>query len=698
MLRLAAEMNPMPHAPIPAASGTSLLRRIVFAAACAAAVALLVAAYANHFDNGFHFDDSHVIVDNLYLRSLKNLPRFFSDPHTFSTRPESALYRPLLTLSYALDYRAAGGLEPRAFHRTQFALLLLLGALLVAFYRRVADAVGRRPSHRYLALSAAALFCLHTANTQTVNYLCSRSDLLATLAIVASLLAYARWPRLRRSLLYLVPLVIGGFAKPLTVVFPALLLAYRLLIEDRLSPADLRDAAGRRRALAAVTATLPAFVVALVQFAFTAAMDADTVRYSDLGRWSYLLTQPFVWLHYARLFVLPIGLTADTDWTPITDWYDTRVAAGILFALLLAVAAWRWSHVARLRPAAFGIVWFFVALVPSSTLFPLQEVYNEHRIFFPYVGLTLAAAWLFADALHGLALRGRRWRRVAAVTAVAVVGGALVAHAVGTRTRNRVWLDELTLWEDVAEKSPANGRGLMNYGVALMARGYVRQALTQFERAEVHAPDYEILQINLAISKSALGEPGAESHFRRAFELSPGYARGRYFYGLWLAEQSRGPEAIAELERAVALSAGDLDARDLLCRLLAAAGDDRRLAEIARGTLAIVPADPSAAAYAAGSDRSAPGFESAADLMLHGWRNLTSGRWLDASGMFRRATLLEPRSAEAWLGLGRSRIGLGFVAQAESCFARALEIDPTLEDARRGLEQTRGARSGASSG
>ena len=32
--------------------------------------AVLIAAYANHFNNGFHFDDSHAVVDNVHIRDL----------------------------------------------------------------------------------------------------------------------------------------------------------------------------------------------------------------------------------------------------------------------------------------------------------------------------------------------------------------------------------------------------------------------------------------------------------------------------------------------------------------------------------------------------------------------------------------------------------------------------------------------------
>ena len=49
----------------------------------------------------------------------------------------------------------------------------------------------------------------------------------------------------------------------------------------------------------------------------------------------------------------------------------------------------------RTRPIAFGLTWFLLALVPVA-LIPLAEVENDHRMFFPLVGLALAATWSIA--------------------------------------------------------------------------------------------------------------------------------------------------------------------------------------------------------------------------------------------------------------------------------------------------------------
>src|ERR1700724_4568829 len=76
----------------------------------------LLAAYANHFHNSFHFDDGHTILNNASIRDLRNIPLFFRDATTFSALPSSQSYRPLVSTLLAIDYQLAHGLQPFWFH------------------------------------------------------------------------------------------------------------------------------------------------------------------------------------------------------------------------------------------------------------------------------------------------------------------------------------------------------------------------------------------------------------------------------------------------------------------------------------------------------------------------------------------------------------------------------------------------------
>lgn len=84
---------------------------------------VLLATYANHFQNNFHFDDAHTIVNNAAIRELRNIPMFFRDATTFSSLPSNQSYRPLVSMLLAIDYSLGNGLRPFWFHSPIFPLL-----------------------------------------------------------------------------------------------------------------------------------------------------------------------------------------------------------------------------------------------------------------------------------------------------------------------------------------------------------------------------------------------------------------------------------------------------------------------------------------------------------------------------------------------------------------------------------------------
>ena len=120
----------------------STRRPWIFAGTCLLALVMLVSAYSNSFHSAFHFDDDHVIETNLYIRSLTNIRLFFTDARTFSSLPTNATYRPLVTVSLALDYWLGGGLAPWQFHLSQFVMLLILSMMVFFFFLRI-DGHGR---------------------------------------------------------------------------------------------------------------------------------------------------------------------------------------------------------------------------------------------------------------------------------------------------------------------------------------------------------------------------------------------------------------------------------------------------------------------------------------------------------------------------------------------------------------------------
>ena len=631
---------------------------------------LVLLAYGNHFQNSFHFDDSHAILDNPYIRDLHNIPRFFADGTTSSTLPANRVYRPVVYTSLAVDYWLGHGLQPLWFHISTFFWFLVQLGLMFLLFRGILDRT--KPgsaANTWISLFATALYGVHPVIAETVNYIIQRSDLYAALAVVAGLVIYVEFPHLRRFGLYLLPVVAGVLSKAPAAVFPALLFAWIWLFDaDRVRPALLR--------------TLPALVVTAAVAWFTILMTPPTYITGAFSGYAYRITQPAVLLGYFLKFFIPAGLSADTDRPWLTSVFQPGAIYGLLFIVALAAAALWCARRREMRPVAFGLLWFLAASIPTSVI-ALAEVENDHRMYLPFVGLTIGVCWTAALWVERRAFPVR--------IVVPVCALILIGFAAGTRARNRVWSTEETLWRDVTVKSPNNGRGLMNYGLSQMEKGRYNDALGYFQRALVLNPNYYVLEINLGIANGAIGNPGeAERHFLRAIRLAPTDASARHFYGRWLVGAGRGQEALGQLRAAVAQNPDYLPARYLIMQIYSTAGDASSLRHEAQETLARFPSDATAASWLAGAQNlhlsSTPMSPMTADAYLQLSLNMfQTGKFKECITAAREALKLRPDYAEAWNNIGAAYNSLSQWDEGIAAAKEAIRLKPDFQLAKNNL-------------
>ena len=607
-------------------------------------VAALLAAYANHFRNSFHFDDAHTIVNNAAIRELRNIPLFFRDATTFSSLPSNQSYRPLVSTMLAIDYSLGRGLRPFWFHLSIFTLFVSLVLLLAFVIVRLLDYTGDSPRNGWIALIAAACYGLHPANADTVNYIIASSEVISALGVIASFAAWFAFPQLRRYYLYAFPAAIAILAKPPAAIFAVLFAIFRLLFPD---------SNRKRRMLAWAREVVPVFVICGAMLWFVQQMTPRNWVAGATSAHHYLITQPYVTLLYVKTFFWPTALSADYDLNPLTTTDDPRFWAGFAFSGFFIAVAIVTGVRKKTRVIGFGLLWFVIALLPTS-LFPLAEVMNDHRTFLPYVGLVIA----MAGAASLLIERRERYSRTAKAVAGCMVVLLLTASGYATWQRNSVWKTEESLWRDVTIKSPQNGRGLMNYGNTLMARGDFKGALDYFHRAQLLTPQYSFLLINLAIAENATEQPKlAEQHFQEALKLAPASPESYIYYARWLLSQSRIPEARALLITALELSPQDVTASELLTQ-----------------------------AEAGASIESKPTPESYLTLSLERYRE---GRYAESIAAARAALTLRPAYAEAWNNIGAAYNRLGQYDRGAAACEESLRLKPDYALARNNLQYAR---------
>ncbi|MBW4889823.1 tetratricopeptide repeat protein [Mucilaginibacter sp. HMF5004] len=569
--------------------------RIVIISIVAVFVVLCM-AYSNHFNNGFHFDDSHTIQDNVYIRSLKNIPAFFSHPEMFSANPLHRGLRPLVTTSLAIDYWLGNGLNPFYFQLSTFIWFALLCMFLFLVYKNILQASIVHPWAVYIAVAGMAWFALHPVNAETINYIISRSDVLSTFFIILSLYVYITFPNKRKLYLYVIPAFIGVFAKETTAVLVIILFFYILLFEKKLSIKDLFNTANLKLVFKAIIQVLPLAIVIVVTQLILSSKSPGIGNAFSGSLFYYILTQAYVWLHYMVSFFLPMNLSADSDLTIINNAFDDRIVVGLISIVCLVVAIFKTSVKQETKPITFGLIWFAAALLPTS-LVPLAEVTNDHRMFFAFVGLSLSVVtsiglWLIKNEDF---IKTHTLYRGAITAAIFLI---LAGNAYGVHTRNKVWETEESLWFDVTVKSPMNGRGLMNYGLSQMAKGNYAGAELYFTRALPFLPNYSTLAINLGVLYSAMGKPAqAEEHFKRAINLSPGTDDSYMFYARFLKESNRLTEAQQVAEKAYQINPSALMTLTLLMDIDNTLGQWDKLSEAATQTLNLLPNDKGAQAY-----------------------------------------------------------------------------------------------------
>jgi protein O-mannosyl-transferase len=526
-----------------------------------ATVALVLLAYSNHFHNGFQFDDVHTVVNNAFIQDIRNIPQFFRDGTTFSALPSNQSYRPLVSSLLAISYALAGGLKPFWFHSLIFALFLLEVLLLGYVLGQVFDKLSPSPASRWIASVAACWYGLHPANADTVNYVIACSDVISTLGIVASFASYFAFPRGRRYFIYVLPAAIAVLAKPPAAVFPVLFAVYLLFARNGGAEGATR-AQRVRRYLAEIA---PAFLACGVALLFVQLMTPSHWTSGAGDAWRYLITQPYAALLYFQTFLWPSGLSADYDLAPFATRGDPRFLTGFGFAILLTGCAIAASICKRTRVIGFGLFWYIIGLLPTSLL-PMAEMMNDHRTFLPYIGLIIAGAGIASLLIE----KHKSFRRPVMVAGSFATVFFLCGNAFATNQRNKVWRNNESLWHDVVTKSPGNSRGLMNYGNVLMEKADYVDALDYFRRAQVIAPRYATLFINIAIAEGANGQTAeAERDFKKALSLAPENPDCHTYYAKWLLKHSRPLEALQLAVRAIELAPADIMARGIFLEITA---------------------------------------------------------------------------------------------------------------------------------
>ncbi len=426
-----------------------------------AVIASLV--YLNSFGGTFQFDDYNVIVNN---RSVHSWSAWSHDlPHGI---------RPVLKFTYVLNWTSGLGLL--GFH----LLNLLIHVTNTIFIYFISRRLTKNLPTEAPALFTALLFAVHPVQTEAVSYISGRSASLMATFYLGSMLAYIRgsdakehfWSHAVSPLLF----IMGILAKEIALTLPAVLLLWELAFGERKRFAALFKKQIIHWGLFAATTF---FLIAhpgygtLLEYSLDIRSLKETLL-SEVNGVFYLLSK----------LCAPSSLNIDPALPVISRWtFWLVLKAGLLLAMIYAglVRFKRWPWL------GFGILWFFIILIPTNSVIPRLDVANERQLYLSCWGLLLAIA-IAASKLQGRVGRNFIYGGMAVI---------LLGLACLTISRNTVYRSEIALWEDTTRKSPHNPRALNNLGYAYFLAGRNEDAEKAYRQALNLKPDYKPARANL---------------------------------------------------------------------------------------------------------------------------------------------------------------------------------------------------------
>ncbi len=529
--------------------------------------------FYNSLGNSFHFDDSHHIVDNPYLKSLKDIPELFTDTRTFSVwEGNNRHYRPLLMLTYSINY-AIGGLNPFGYHIVNLAFHV--GSAFLIFL--IVQAIHTPPLLKgvqggfFIALAAALIFAVHPFNSEVVNYISTRSSVMSAFFF---LLAFYCWVRFRSqkvssyfllltSYFYIASLLaflLGMLTKEVVITLPIVLWLYDFYFVP-VSCNNKRSAVVEH--IKRLTVYLPFWLFVAIPYVLIRGVlvqRSGGVAFTVLPRSYYenLLMESSVLLKYIYLWLVPSNLSVEHKvWRvpSIADGYT--VLSIVVIAGLLVFALWLYRRSERrYAVVSFFILWYFIILSPLMVI-PLNTVLQENRAYLAGIFFAVTAGiliWYFARMFSGLHL----WAGISVLIVILFFCSAM------TIARNKVWKDDLSLWTDAVRKSPSSARAHHFLALTYSKAGKVDTAIAEYEKALELEEGYSRAEIHNNLG-SLYGNQRlwnlATQEFKTAIEINPRFYKAYNNLGTIYMVKGDMDEAARKFKEALYIYPGYTKAR-----------------------------------------------------------------------------------------------------------------------------------------
>lgn len=451
--------------------------------------------YVNTISHDYALDDKMVIQNNEFTQAgISGIGKILTTDMMAGMFGEKSQivqggrYRPLSMITFAVEQSLFGG-NP---HISHFINILLYALLVLLIYRVLQKLFPQNKDAIWsVPFIAALLYAAHPIHTEIVANIKGRDEILAMLGAFAAFwfaISYVESKKLLPLIWAFICLFLGFMSKEIALSFvfviPFSLWFFRI--------------GNTRQIFMTLMPVLAAAIVYVI------------IRISVLGQLmgeesGQLMNNPF--LHadagekyatifmtlgmYLKLLVFPHPLT--WDYYPyhveLIQWADWRAILPLLLSIgLLALAVIGLKN----RKIYAWAIWFYAATLAmtSNLIINIGAFMSERFMFFPSLAFVLLIAVLIVRFAH----ISKQNRQIVSIVLLIL----LSLYALKSISRNQVWENSYTLFQNDVEISSNSAKGNSSWGSELYAQAeefqdtakrnaLMRQAIPYFEKAiDIH--------------------------------------------------------------------------------------------------------------------------------------------------------------------------------------------------------------------
>ncbi len=624
-------------------------------------VILPIFIYAKSINAPFLFDDFVYIVNNPTIQS------FTLDP-ALKNFNKIQMSRPLTFLTFAANFKV-NNLNQSGFHIVNLLIHLLVVFSIYIFKKIIIFQIYNKSSD-WIPFVSAIIFSIHPLHTEVVAYISHRSESLATLFYLIAIISFINAIQGNNKYFILSILSFGASlaSKEIASTLPAMLLLVDYLI---ISNMDFRSVLKRIHLHLVYWGMLVCFII--LRILVTGGIgDPDPHSILIWTRYSYFITQIYVVAQYIKLLIIPIGQCIDHFIVPRQPLFNFSVLISLvaLFVMSVPVFLLR-SNRNCFRVILLGYIWFFVTLLPTSSILPIQDAMVERRMYLPSIGIFI----YITGIVIAIVLKGDKFENFSDKlrnSFIPVFAGVyLLMLLVLINQRLNLYLNPMFLWKEAISMYPTSFRALNNLGNYYRDNGQIDDAIDMYKKASSIKPDFADSYYNLgAIYFNRKQYEIAINYLNLTIKINPRYDIAYCLLGRSFFESNNYDKAIQPFELALSVNPKYCDPLYYLGFIYSFKNDYIRGINYYEKLISINP-----------------NYVEAYNDLGNAYSEVK--RFEDALKCYQKAVELIPQYAGSYFNIGSLYEEMGDLIKSRKYYDIALKLDPTNREYLRAINDSK---------